>query len=435
MNSKIKKISDTQIEIEIEVPADKLSFYEQEALSELGKELEIQGFRKGKAPKNLVEAHIGKQNILSHAAEHAIDDFYNKALKEQNIEPIDRPEAEIIKMAPGNPLIFKVTVAILPDIDLPDYRKIASGVEWQKVLVNDADIKEAMDWLQKSRAKYSLKEGAAEAGDFIEIEYFSPDMEELAKQNASVYSREKKHKDGFILGEGHFVQGFEDNIFGMKGGEEKEFLVLMPEGFSPDKDKKELKFNVKVIGVQKRELPKFTDEFVKSLGDFSSVDELKKNISEGIQLEKELDEKQKVRNKILENISKEFDFQIPDALLQREKEKALNSIKHEVSHKFNIPFEKYLEKINKTEEDLVKSLEKETKENVKRMLIIREIGKRENIEVSDAEADEETNKILKKYEGIENAKKEVDISRLRDYNKEALKNEKIFQLLESLTKK
>jgi trigger factor len=319
-------------------------------------------------------------------------------------------------------------VPVIPKVSLPDYRAITAKIEKKSAIVEEKDIEETLKWLQKSRAKTVLKNGSAEKGDLVDIEYSCPQIPEI--------TQEKAQKDAFVLGEGKFIPGFEENIIGMVSNEEKTFSIEANEDHFPEALKgKKLEFTVKVGGIQKIELPEISDDFVKTIGKFETVEDLKANITEGIKIEKEEAEKQKTRARILEEISKESKVEIPEILIERERETMMENMKHEVSHKFNIPFEQYLKQINKTEADIISSLTEEAKDRVKKFLILREIGNKEKVEVSDSKIEEETNKTLKQYATNSMASDKKYIERLKEYNKGVLKNEKIFNILEGALKK
>lgn len=427
MNLKTKKLDASKIEIEIEVSTEDFEVYVNRAASEMGKDISVEGFRKGKAPKDIVENRVGKEHVLEHAAEHAVESFYRMAVEELKIEPIDRPEAEILKLANGNPFIFKVIVPILPEIVLPDYKSIASKIEEIKVNVEEKEIEETLNWLQKSRAKFSLKDGIAENGDLVEIEYSCPQISEIGQAEAQ--------KDAFILGEGKFIPGFEENILGSKANEKKNFVIKATgENFPETLKGKNLEFTVLIKSIQKIELPEVNDEFAKTVGKFNNVEELKSNIKEGVKLEKENAQKQKTRETILDEIEKVSSFEIPEILIEREREAMIENMKHEVSHKFNISFEEYLKQINKSEEEITSSLSEEAKKRVKKFLILREIGNKEDVQISDAEIEEEINKTLRHYPDNKEVKEKKNMERLMEYNRGILKNEKIFSILEGFLK-
>jgi len=424
MKSTVKKLPESKVELEVEIPSEEFNHFVERATLSVGKDLEVEGFRKGKAPKEVVEQKVGKENILVEAADLAIKENYAKAVLENKIEAISQPEIDILKLAAGNPLIFRAKTSVLPEIKLGDYKEIAKKVEKKEVSVEDKEIDNALKWFQKSRAKLTLKNGAIEKGDYVEVEYWSPQIKEL--------SQTETKKDSFILGEGHFISGFEDNLIGMEAKEkEKEFSLILPENYAvKELAGKKVDFKVKVKSVQKVEPPEINDDFAKSLGKFENLEGFRNNIKEGLTSEKKQAESQRVRNEILDKISQDTGFEVPKVLIEREQKVMMDNFKQEVSEKLNTPLKDYLDKIKKTEQEIFNSFSEEAKKKVRNFLILREIGKRENIEVSDEEVREEMNKILKHYSVSEKTEKDIDIERLKEYSRGVLKNEKIFALLE-----
>ena len=425
---KINKLSKSQIELEIEVPADKFDNFVKQATLSLGKDLEIKGFRKGKAPKNIIEEHVGSEKILIEAANLAVDETYRKAVLENKIEAIFHPKIEIKKLALGNPLIFSAKTAILPEVILPDYKKIASKIERKEISVEDKEISSALKWLQKSRAKFAVKDQPAQKNDFVEIEYSSTQIGQEAQ------------KDAFVLGEGHFLQGFEEKIIGMKSGEEKENITL-------NKDGKEIILKVKIISVQNVEFPEINDEFAKSLGKFDNLGALKKNIKQGLILEKEQAEKQRSRQEILERIGEKAKIEIPDVLIENEQKQMFESLKKMVSEKLNpvrdsggrekaqkesisngvkISFQDYLKKVGKTEEQVLDSFSPQAQKKVRNYLILREIGKKELDPVRSRPAEGTATAVSGRP-----ASNGVDPEEIKKYTTEAEKIEKTFAILES----
>jgi len=393
MKSAVKKLPKSEVELEIEVPAEELNRFVEKACFNLGRNLEVKGFRKGKAPKEFVEKEIGKEKILIEAANLAVEENYRKAVLENKIEAVFQPKIGVKKLALGNPFIFSAKTAVLPEVDLPDYKKIASKVERKEISVEDKEIGSALKWLQKSRAKFTAKNQSAQKGDFVEIEYSSSQIGEEAQ------------KDAFILGEGHFFPGFEEKIIGMKSGEEKENVTL-------NKDGKDIVLKVKVISVQNVELSELNDEFAKSLGKFDNLDMLKKNIKQGLVLEKGQAEKQRLRQEILERIGEKTKVEIPDVLIENEQKQMLENLKKMVSERLKISFHDYLKKLGKTEKEVLDSFLLESQKKVRNYLILREIGKKELDPSLFAKGER------------------VDSEEIKKYTTEAEKIEKIFQLLE-----
>ncbi len=431
MRIDLKNLEESQIEIEVEISSEEFQKFIDKAVFKLGENTEIKGFRKGKVPKEIIKEKIGAESLLTEAANLAVRDSYQKAVKEKNLEVISKPEVNIIKMAEGNPFVYKAKFSVLPQLELPNYKKIASDVKKKEVEVKDQELENALKWLQKSRSKMSAKLSPAQKGDFVEVEYNSPQLE-------------KPETDAFILGQGQFLPGFEKVLFGLKTGEEKkEVIVSFPENhYKKELAGKEIKVNLKVNSVKKVEIPELTDDFAKSLGQFKGLQDLKNNIKGGLKAEKEQAELQRARAEILEKIAAKVEAGIPKVLIKKEQERMLENLKAQVQQKMGLKFEDYLKKIQKSEEDLKESFLPQAKKRIKEYLVLRSIGKKEKIEVSEKEAEERANQVLKQYQNKGQAQKDldpsalhkddrVDLERLKVYAKEALMTEKIFAVLES----
>jgi len=428
MKTTLKKLPGSQVEIEFEISSSDFDKYFEKAASHLGEHLNIDGFRKGSVPKEIIEEKVGKENLLAEAGDLAVKDCYLKVILENKLEPISQPQVEVLKLARGNPFLFKVKTTVLPEVSLPDYKKIVSQVKKKEISVSREEIDDNLKYLQKTRAKFSQLDRVAEEKDFVEIEYESPELGALP--SLSPKPDNKRVKDEFILGEGGLIPGFEKNIVGMKAGEKKEFSLNFPKD-SKRKDLagREVNFKVRMITVQKVELPEINDEFAKILGSFNNLDSLKSSIKEGITIEKEMQEKQRQRSEMLERISEKVKVEIPGVLVDSEKERLLEDFKQKINRDFGITFENYLASIKQDEKTLKESFLKEAEKKCKNFLILREIGKKEDISVSDKEVEEEANKIVKNYP-VDSAKK-IDINRLKEYTKGVMYQEKVFQRLES----
>lgn len=425
MEIKTKDLPKSEIELRISVSVEELKEFQDRVVLSLGKDIEISGFRRGRAPREIIKKKIGQERIFKEAVEICIKENYTKAIRrlinEKKIEPLGQPEIEIIKLAPGNPLEFKAKVPVFPWISLPDYKAIASGVKRKKVSVSEEEVAEALKWLQESRAKFIAKAGQSQKGDFVEIEFSSPQIENGAKK-----------KESFVLGKGHFVSGFEENLAGMKNGEEREFSLHLSGDLSkPEEGERDMNFKVRMVSIQKMDLPDITDEWAKSLGQFENLTALKKSIKDGLVLEKERAENQRVRQEIIKNISEKVKTEIPENLIEEEKNRMNENLKQGVSKALHISFQEYLKQVNKTEESIKESFSLEARKRVKNTLVLRAIEKREGVVVSQGEIEEEVNKILKKYSSVNKAQSQLDIEKLKAYVKRVLKDEKAFQILES----
>lgn len=419
MKTNLKKLPKSQIEIEFELDAEEFSKYIDKALDYLKSHVKMDGFRPGQVPKELVEKKVETEDLLMEAGDLAVKASYTKFVNENNLEPISDPEVQIKKIARGSEFLFTVKVSVLPEVELPDYKAIASKVKKQDVAVTKDELEDAINYLQKSRAKFSQVDRASQKKDVVEIEYSNKDI-----------NNGKEIKDRFILGEGGFMKDFEDNVTGMKAGEEKTFTARFPENH-PQKDLagKEGEFKVKMISVQQMELPPLDDEFAKGLGAFENMAALRENIKEGITLEKREAEKQKRRNEIVSNVSQKITFDLPEKIVEQEEKRLFENFKNQVTKGANVSFEEYLKTTQKTEEEIQASFKLEAEKRIKNFLVLRQIGKAEHVEVSNEEIREEMNKVTKNYQKEQIEK--IDINQLKEYAKDVIYNEKVFGALES----
>lgn len=424
MEISVKKLENLRVEIVFKVPKEEFEKFREKAILKLGQDLKIEGFRPGKAPREVVERGVGEVKILEEATRQLVEESYPKAILENKIEPIAQPEIEVLKSEdPSNNFFsFKASLFILPEIRLPDYKKVASQIKRNKVLIEETEIENALRWIQKSRAKFSLKAEPCEKSDFIEIEFSSPQIDSGLKR-----------KDAFILGDGHFLPDFEENLVGMKNSQEKNFSLKFPENyFKKDIAGKDVEFKVKINSVQKMELPEMSDEWAKSFGNFNDLISLRNSLKEGVIKEKEIAESQRVRQEILEKLSDNSKFEIPEVLIEREKEVILGELKEKVSSSLNIKFEEYLDKIKKTEKEIRDTFSEEAKKKAKYDLILREISLKEKIEVSDEEIKKEITHIFQNQ--ADEKIKELDLENLKLYIKSEIRKIKTLNFLESLSK-
>lgn len=269
MEISFKKTSGTQAEILFRLKKEELESFKEKAISTLGQNFKKEGFRPGKVPKEVIEKEVGEVRILEEALKILVGENYLKVISENKVQPLNQPEIEVLK--PDNVisdfLEFKTSFFIFPEVKMPDYKKIGSKIKRNKPTVEERETEDALSWLQKSRAKLALKNQPAEKGDFVEISFSSPQLEAGLER-----------KDGFILGEGQFVPGFEDNLVGMTNGQEKEFYLTFPQDY-PKKEMagKTYQFRVRISSVQKAELPEINDEWARGLGNFKDLLSLKQH--------------------------------------------------------------------------------------------------------------------------------------------------------------
>ncbi|HEX9722479.1 MAG TPA: trigger factor [Candidatus Paceibacterota bacterium] len=331
-----KQLPKSQVQLDVSLEPAEFEKHRTAATAVLAKDMRMEGFRPGHVPIAVAEKQLGQGAILAKAARLAIGEAYAGILEEQQVDAIGEPEVHVLKLAPGNPLEFQIKVAVLPYIELPEYKEIAKATEKRKVEVREKEVQDALEWLKESR----------------------------------------KTKDGVTL--------------------------------------------------------ELDDDFAKTVGNFTDVASLKESIAEGLRHEKELREKERFRQEILEKIAEQARLDIPDMLVEREKQVLLQNVKQGVAQTMGIPFQQYLTQTGKTETELLDSFEQEAAKRVKRFLVLREVAKKEGITPGEEEIEEHANAIIRHYKDAGKAEKDIDPVRLKEYAEGVIRHEKTLQFLESL---
>jgi len=422
---KINSLPKSQQEIVVSLNQKDLLPFKETALKELNKDLQINGYRLGKAPLPIAENHLSPMKVSEKIAALAIEKMYPEIILENNIQVIGRPNIYITKIVPGQEVVFKIEITVIPEINLPDYQTIAKNTQKKngdKLTITDKEITEALSWLQNSRAVLQTVNRQAKIDDIITIDY-------QIKENENTIPHGEDKNYSFILGKGNFIPGFEDNLIKMKPGDKKNFEIIVPKNW-PEKQlqDKTLDIEVSLKEIKIKELPDLDDKFAQSIGKFKNMEELKKNIKDGLLIEKQQKEKEKWQAEVLEKISSETQIEIPEILVESELNIMIGELRNQLNQ-IQLPFEKYLEQIKKNEEDLKKDLKELAKKRVVSSLVLREIASLEKIEVTEKEIQDKINEILKQIPTPE-IKEKINQEDLKEFALSIIRNEKVFNFLE-----
>jgi trigger factor len=422
MKTEIKNLPKSQKEIIVEISAEEMEKYKDKALSKLSKNVRADGFRDRKVPKDIAQKQIGDGAIFEEATHMAIESSYLETIEKNKLETIGQPKADITKVAPGNPLEYKIVITVMPEIKLGDYKKVSGKIEARKI--EDSRIDKEIETLQKKRASYITKDESAQKGDRVEIDF------ETRVGGVKLEGGESKNHP-LVLGQGHFIAGFEDNLVGMKASEVKEFNLMFPENYKKELAGKKAYFKVEIKLVQKVNLPELNDEFAKSLGKFESLDNLKNSIKDGLAHEEEYRAREELRTKLINQVLERTTVEIPDLLIDFEIEHMLNEFKNNITYS-GIEFEEYLKNVNTNIEKLKTEWRILAEKRVKTGLVMREISLKEEMKISDDEIEKRANETLKHYPNGEEVRKNIDIEKFKDHVASVMMNEKVFELLEKI---
>lgn len=429
MNVEKKNLKNSEMELNVKVDWKDWSPFIDEAAKEIAKEIKIEGFRPGKAPKEMIEKKVGKDYILNEAAQKAIHKTYPEVLISEKIDAIGQPKVEIMKIAEGNDLEYKVITTVMPKITLKEWRdavkKSNKENKEEKVEVSDKNIEEEIKKLAQSRAELKKVEREAKNGDTVEIDF------DVLQNNIPIENGSSKNHN-LVLGSGSFIPGFEEQLIGSKAGDEKEFELSFPEKYHAEHlAGKPATFKIKINAVQEKELPEINDDFAKSLGKFENLDALKETIKKGMSDEKTQKAKEKKRADIVETIIGLTEVEIPKMLLEEELNKMNMEFENQIQS-MGMQMDQYLEQIKKTRDDLRKDWSPQAEKRIKAALALEKIAEDEEVKVDSEEVEAEMNKTMQMYKDVKDIEKNLDMARLYNYTKGMLQNEKVFEMLEKL---
>lgn len=426
MNVSIKDKSSFQKEIEVTISPEEMQGHLEHAARVLGAQLSLKGFRPGKAPLSIVKEAVGEGRIWEEAAEEAVQKSFVAVCREHKLELIASPKVEVRKLAPGNEFSYQAIAEVVPAIMLPDWRSIAAEVrtkEHKDVQVEEKEVQDSLQWLADSRAKLVAVDRGARQGDYVEVSYEGRIAD--VKQEGLQGSR-----DGFILGKGAVLPEFEEHIVDMKRGERKEFSATFPADHALAHARgKEVLFHMTLDAVQERDVPALDDAFASAVGRFQTLEELTKNIHEGMQAEKEKKEQERVLLATLYAVGQKAHIEIPSPLMREELAKMKEEFEEQIGG-MGLTFERYLEHIKKSEDEVLAGWNDRAKERVEAALVLRAIGEEEHIEPSEEEVQKRTNSYLARYANSREAEKnEGPPDAVKGRIRAMLRNEKVMELI------
>jgi len=421
MNHTLKKIDQNQKELVVELIKDDLKTYIERTESELGKDLQLDGFRKGKVPKDLLKKSLDPKQILEFALDMAMKDSLAQVIDKENLDVLNVSKLEIKENAPDK-LVYKVILTLFPEIKVQDFSGLK--IAQREVKVEQKDIDDTLETIRATRSILHDKEGVIENSDRVEVDF-------EVRHNGQILEGGISKNHPLIIGGKNFMPGFEDNLLGMKQGEEKTFSLVAPKDYYVKKIAgQKLDFTVKVNNVKSVELPKLDDEFVKTLGNFQNLDQLVGNVKEGLTEEKKLKEKQRVRLEIINHIIKNSSISIPEILVNQQLDSMMGNLDRDL-HGNGMELGLYLAQMGKTQDELRKEWCDEAERQVKIVMILHRVAKDNNISASHGEVDESLNSTVQSMlmKG-ETDKANLDVDSLRENIASRITNEKVLDFLE-----
>lgn len=390
MQSVKKQLSPTKVELTISADQAFLDRVKDHVLGDLAKNVNLAGFRKGHAPKALVEKNLDQATLQSQFLDHAINDLYVEAMSEEKLRPVAQPEVNMTKFVPFTTLEFKATVEVVGKVTLPDYKKIkmAKTVE----ATTDKDVTGVLDDLRRRDSTKKDVKRESQDGDEVVIDFTGVD----AKTKEAI-SGAAGTDYPLTLGSNSFIPGFEPELIGLKAGAEKTFDVTFPKDYgTKELQGKKVSFTVKVQTVRAQELPKLDDAFAATVGPFKSLAELKSDIKKQIQTEKENQAQRTLENNLLARIAEEAKADIPTVLVDEEIERMEAEEKRNLVYRGQT-WQEHLDAEGKNDAQHKEGLRESAEARVKTGLVLGEVAEAEGINVTDAELTERISQLRQQY--------------------------------------
>ena len=421
MECKVEKTKNAnEVKLNVTIEAEKFDEAIKKVYFKSAKYFNIPGFRKGKAPMNIVEKYYGKEIFYEDAFNEVVPEELEKAVEENKLQVVSRPDIEVTQIGKGQDLIFTAVFQTKPEAELGKYK----GVEIKKIeyKVTDEDIEHELGHMQEHNSRLiSVEDRPVEKGDIANIN-FEGFVDGVAFEGG------KAENHDLEIGSNTFIPGFEDQIIGMKIDEEKDIQVKFPdEYFSKDLAGKDATFKVKVNEIKKKELPTLDDEFAKDVSEFDTLKELKESIKEKKQKQNDERAKYETEDAVIKAVCENVKVDIPSGMVETETENMLKEMEQRLAYQ-GLKLEQYLQMMGKTKEEMQKEYEPQAIEAIKSRLTLEAVIKAEKIEVADIDVEEKMKEMAKNY-ARENDEEFMKNENVRNYIKQGLESEKALEFL------
>lgn len=356
----------------------------------------IPGFRKGKAPRSIIERHFGEGIFFEDAIDDCLEKAYPKALDELKLKPVDRPSLEFGEepLAKGKGFEVKVSVTVVPDITVKNYKGIKAEISEHKV--EESDIDADIDMLRQRNARLVVFEGPAEKGDTVVLDY-------AGSTDEGPFEGGSAENQTLVLGSGRFIPGFEEQLEGCKAGDEKDVKVKFPEDYHAEElAGKDAVFKCKLHEVKRKEYPELDDEFVKDVSEFDTMEELREDTR--AKLEKRFADAREYQAKdaVMNAVYEANPIEIPAIMIEDEAANMMNEFAQQLGYQ-GLNIDTYCEILNKSKDDLIEEFKPDAEKRVKSRLIVEAVADQENIEASEEETEKEMEAMAAQY-GMDPAK-------------------------------
>ena len=409
----------SRLQIDFELPPERLTASMEEAARRLSRRHQISGFRPGKAPRAVVERVLGPTAVLDEAVDHLVEDAFRQVMREQDIAPLTSPQVEISQAEEGKPVIFQAVVQIRPEVKLGDYQNF--GFKPELEAVDDAKVEKVVDELRDAEASLQPVDGrGAQKGDYA-ILSFSGTL------NGAALDGLASERFPLILGQDRLVPGFEDRLLGLQKGEEAEFDIVFPDDYQEESLRGQpVHFKVTLTELRGKVLPEATDEWASSMGKFENLAALRAELRKRLEANALDRARHEFADKIIEYATSNATVDLPDVLVEQEVEVMHDELRSALARQ-GISEEAYLKVVDKTEDVLRAEFLPQAEKRVKTLLVVSEIAKARGVEVPDAEVNAEVARARTRYAQNQSLIRYFESERGRSYIRSTIRRSRTIE--------
>jgi trigger factor len=388
METKITSQSDTDVQFTVTVDEQHLAPIKVEVFNDLRRRVKAAGFRPGKAPDMIVERELGSQSVQNEFIEHAIQHTYVDSIKAEKLSVVGSPKVSLDKFVPYTELQYNVTVELMPKVKLADYQKF--HIKRPAVIVPSEEVTKTIEELRRRVAVRLDSEQSAKKGDEVNFDF------EGKKDGQDVPGASAKNQT-LQLGSGSFIPGFEEQLTGLKKGDEKTFDIRFPKNYQESSLADQVvTFSVKMNSVTDLVLPEIDDKFAGEVGPFATVQELQTDITGKITGEKTEAAARQYEQEVLDKLLKDSSFKTPGSLVDQQLERMRGELEQNLASS-GLNIDKYLELTNKSTDDMAKEMRPEAERRVGLAMVLTEVATQENLTVDTSELDAEITRLRQDY--------------------------------------
>lgn len=422
MNAVLEKKENNKAIFNFEISEQKFEEAVQKAYLKNRGKINIPGFRKGKAPKQIIESTYGKEVFYEEALNIVLPEAYDEAIEQLNLEPVDSPQVDVEDIEKGKPIVVKIEVALKPEVKLGDYK----GIEIEKIEYNVTDeiLENELKSIQEMNGRITdAGDREVKVGDILTIDF-------AGSVDGEFFEGGTAENQNLEIGSNRFIPGFEDQLVGKRKGDVVDVNVKFPEDYFEESLKgKDANFKVTIHEIKERELPELDDEFAKDVSEFDTLAEYKESIKERLENEFSSNSKIERENNLIEKVVEGAELEIPEVMIDDQVETEVRDFAYRLQSQ-GIDLEQYLKATNSTIYDLRSQLRPSASKRVKADLVLEAIAKAENIEVKEEDIDKELEEIAKEQNQKDIAKFVSDMKkRDLEFLRKGITNNKVIELL------